>query len=138
MYNIDFVFNHTFSFTQKQVEAFAEITGDKNPVHLDEAYASKTIFGKRIIHGFLGASVFSKVFGTLFPGEGTIYLSQTMAFHRPMFTDMPYTAVFSIESINTEKKRAVVNTLIQDEAGKKVVTGQAVIMNDAFDAVSEK
>ena len=136
MYSNGFVFNHHFSFTQKQVEAFAEITGDDNPVHLDEAYASKTIFQKRIIHGFLGASVFSKVFGTLFPGEGTIYLSQTMAFHRPMFTDKNYKATFVIDSIDTEKKRAVVNTVIYDEADKKIVTGQAVVMNDAFAAIS--
>ena len=136
MYSNGFVFNHHFSFTQKQVEAFAEITGDDNPVHLDEAYASKTIFQKRIIHGFLGASVFSKVFGTLFPGEGTIYLSQTMAFHRPMFTDKSYKATFVIDSIDTEKKRAVVNTVIYDEADKKIVTGQAVVMNDAFAAIS--
>ena len=66
----------SFSFSQNDIIMFAELTGDKNPIHLDEEVAKNTIFGKRILHGFLGASIFSKVFGTIFPGEGTIYIKQ--------------------------------------------------------------
>ena len=75
MVKLDSQFEHLFSFTQKDVEAFAKVTGDNNPVHLDESYAAKTMFKRPIMHGMLGATVFSKVFGTMFPGEGTIYLS---------------------------------------------------------------
>jgi hypothetical protein len=62
-------FSTNFSFSQQDVADFARVTGDNNPVHLDEEFASKTIFKTRIMHGMLGACVFSKVFGTLFPGE---------------------------------------------------------------------
>src|ERR1039458_7001087 len=79
------VYKYAFSFTQKDVENFAKVTGDNNPIHLDNAYAAQTVFKKPIMHGFLGASIFSKVFGTLFPGEGTIYMKQSMAFVKPMF-----------------------------------------------------
>jgi len=79
-----------FRFTQNQVEDFARLTGDSNPLHLDPDYASRTLFKKPIIHGVLGASIFSKIMGTLFPGEGTIYLSQQLEFKRPMYVDTTY------------------------------------------------
>ena len=69
---------HQYSFSQDDVKLFAQITGDTNPLHLDEEYAKGTIFKTKIMHGFLSASVFSKVFGTLFPGEGCIYLEQNL------------------------------------------------------------
>ncbi|MFL5730355.1 MAG: MaoC family dehydratase, partial [Cytophagaceae bacterium] len=68
------VYTESFSFTQEEVVRFAELTGDHNPIHLDPAYAANTLFKKPIMHGILGASVFSKVLGMQFPGEGTIYL----------------------------------------------------------------
>ena len=67
---------HSFLFTQEDVDTFAQVTGDTNPIHLDEEYASKSIFKKRVVHGALSNSIFSKVFGTITPGKGTIYLSQ--------------------------------------------------------------
>ncbi|GAB4396031.1 MAG: MaoC family dehydratase [Microscillaceae bacterium] len=123
-------FCHVFSFSQAEVEQFAQISGDHNPVHLDEAYAAQTPFKRRIIHGFLTGSVFSKVFGTLFPGEGTIYLRQDMEFARPMFVDTPYEALFEVISIDREKHRAVVRTTIQDQKTRKeTIRGEAVIMH---------
>jgi acyl dehydratase len=70
----DQTYSHDFRFSQDEVNRFAEVTGDKNPVHTDADYAAKTMFKRPIMHGMLSASLFSKVFGTLFPGEGTIYL----------------------------------------------------------------
>ena len=70
----------SFSFTQDKVILFAELSGDKNPLHLDEEYAKTTIFGKPIIHGFLGGSVFSKMLASNFWGKGTIYLQQNHGF----------------------------------------------------------
>src|SRR6478752_7093968 len=89
------VYTHGFSFSQEEVNRFAEVTGDCNPIHLDESYAASTAFKRPIMHGFLGGSIFSKVFGTLFPGEGTIYLKQSMSFVKPMYTDTAYEAVFT-------------------------------------------
>lgn len=123
-------YNHTFRFTQKEVELFAQVTGDKNPVHLDADYAAKTMFKRPIMHGFLGGSVFSKVFGTLFPGQGTIYLKQSMAFMRPMFVDTDYEVKMTVKEVNKEKHRATVETVIADKAtGDVVINGEATVMN---------
>ena len=121
-------FSTNFSFSQQDVADFARVTGDNNPVHLDEEFASKTIFKTRIMHGMLGACVFSKVFGTLFPGEGTIYLSQSVNFLKPMYVDVIYEAHFEVMEI-LEKNRALISTTILTNEGKKVVVGDAVIMN---------
>jgi len=129
MINIGDTFDHTFSFTQEDVISFAKVTGDNNPVHLDEAYAASTIFKRPIIHGMLGATVFSKVFGTMFPGEGTIYLNQNLQFMRPMLVDTNYTAHFEVLEIDREKHRATINTSVLNEEGKKVVDGIAILMH---------
>ena len=121
-------FSTNFSFSQQDVADFARVTGDNNPVHLDEEFASKTIFKTRIMHGMLGACVFSKVFGTLFPGEGTIYLSQSVNFLKPMYVDVIYEAHFEVMEI-LEKNRARISTTILTNEDKKVVVGDAVIMN---------
>jgi len=123
-------YKHAFQYTQAQVQAFAEVTGDHNPVHLDAIYAATTAFKKPIMHGFLSGSVFSKVFGTLFPGEGTIYLRQTMEFLRPMYVDVMYEAVFTVKEIDTEKHRAIVETVVYDTATQKpCLRGEAEVMN---------
>src|SRR5882757_5472959 len=96
-------YTYEFNFSQADVIAFANATGDKNPVHLDEAYAAKTMFKRPIMHGMLSASLFSKVFGTLFPGEGTIYLKQTLSFLRPMYVDTKYEAHFTVKEVVPEK-----------------------------------
>lgn len=132
MYKIDYVYKCDFSYNQNQVLIFAEITGDNNPIHLDDDYASKSIFKQKIIHGFLGASIFSKVFGTIFPGIGSIYLSQTMVFYRPMFVDVLYTANFKIISKDIEKKQALISTIITNSEGKNVIVGEAIIIHKDF------
>lgn len=124
------IFKHEFSFTQEDIVQFARVTGDMNPVHLDEEYAATTLFKRPIMHGMLGASLFSKVFGTLFPGEGTIYLKQSLSFLKPMYVDTSYTAVFTVKEVNTEKHRAIVETQIINPAdGGVCTTGEATVMN---------
>ncbi len=124
------IYTHDFSFTQEEVVKFAEVTGDKNPVHLDATYAAGTMFKKPIIHGFLGGSVLSKVFGTLFPGEGTIYLKQSMSFMRPMFVDTIYEVRMTVKDVNKEKHRANVETIVADKStGDVVISGEATVMN---------
>ena len=125
-------FEFNFAFTQKDVNAFAEISGDDNPVHLDEDYAATTVYKRPIIHGFLGSSVISRIFGTMWPGEGTVYLHQQLNFKRPMYVDQEYKAVLTVKEIVEGKHRAtIITNIIETANGKPVVTGEAQIMNKA-------
>jgi acyl dehydratase len=130
MIEVNAVYTHDFSFSQDEVNRFAEVTGDKNPVHTNAEYAATTMFKRPIMHGMLSASLFSKVFGTLFPGEGTIYLKQSLAFLKPMYVDTTYEAVFTVKEVIRDKNRAIVETLIKDKATGNVCTsGEATVMN---------
>lgn len=121
----------TFQFSQEQVNDFARVSGDHNPIHSDEAYAATTVFKRPIMHGMLSASIFSKVFGTLFPGEGTIYLSQQIQFKRPMFVDTPYKAIFKITEVDSVKHKATVETVVQDVAsGDLTIQGVAQVLHN--------
>jgi len=128
---INSTFEHPFRFTQEEVQRFADLTGDNNPLHLDAAYAATTNFKRPIIHGMLGATVFTKVLGTQFPGFGSIYLKQTLEFLRPMFVETDYKAVFTIKSIQEEKHIAEISTEIVDVNTRKIVTrGIATMINE--------
>jgi 3-hydroxybutyryl-CoA dehydratase len=118
---------YEFSFTQEDVINFAQASGDFNPLHLDQEYASGTIFKRTIIHGFLGGSVFSKVFGTIFPGKGTIFLKQDMTFLNPMFIGVNYRATFEVIETDISKNRAIVKTNISDSDDLIVIKGEALI-----------
>lgn len=122
-------FTHSFSFTQEDVIAFAKVTGDDNPVHLDEAFAAQTPFKRPIMHGFLSGSVFSRVFGTVFPGPGSIYLSQEMNFKRPMYVDQEYRASFTLAETDPAKGLMVFQCKIMDANGKVCLEGVARLMN---------
>lgn len=126
------LFEYTFSFTQDDVIKFAEASGDNNPIHLNDEFASRSIFKRKIIHGFLGGSVFSKVFGTIFPGEGTIYLKQDMSFFKPMFTKVAYKAIFKVIDTIPEKNRAIVKTTIFDQENQIVIDGEAIIKHPSI------
>ena len=124
------IYSEIFSFTQDHVVRFADISGDHNPLHLDTEYASKTVFGKPIIHGVLGASIFSKILGMKFPGEGTVYLKQEMNFRRPMYVGVEYEATCTVKEINKERHQAVIETKITEKlSGKTNLIGEASIMN---------
>jgi acyl dehydratase len=130
MIKVGEIFTHDFKFSQDEVNRFAEVTGDKNPVHLDADYAAKTMFKRPIMHGMLSASLFSKVFGTLFPGEGTIYLKQSLSFLKPMYVDTDYEAVFTVKEVIGDKNRATVETLIKDKnTGLVCTSGEATVLN---------
>jgi len=129
MIQVNDVYTHHFQFSQEEVNQFAKVTGDNNPVHTDAAYAAKTMFRRPIMHGMLSASLFSKVFGTLFPGEGTIYLKQSLNFLKPMYVDTPYEAVFTVKDVLKDKNRAVVETVIKNPDGLVCTSGEATVMN---------
>lgn len=123
-------YTHDFKFSQDEVNRFAEVTGDKNPVHTDAEYAAKSMFKRPIMHGMLSASLFSKVFGTLFPGDGTIYLKQTLNFLKPMYVDTDYEAVFTVKEVMKDKHRAIVETIIRDKTtGILCTSGEATVLN---------
>jgi acyl dehydratase len=126
---VGFSYEHEFSFSQDSVQRFAEVTGDNNPIHLDGTYAATTPFKKPIMHGFLSGSIFSKVFGTIYPGEGTIYLKQEMIFKRPMFVDVAYIAKFNITAIDIQKTTLEIECKVVDASGKVCIEGKAVLMN---------
>ena len=130
MLQVGDTYSEVFFYTQEQVIAFAELSGDKNPLHLDAEYAATTMFKKPIIHGILGASIMSKILGMHFPGEGTVYLRQEIDFKRPMYVDVQYEAQLKVLETNPDKHIAIVETKIVDkETGKVNVLGQAQIMH---------
>jgi len=116
-------------FTQANVDKFAEISGDNNPIHINAEYAANTPFGKPIVHGFFAGAIFSKVFGTQWPGEGTIYMFQDMFFKAPVFVEQDYTAKFEVLEIDEAKHRGVIQCILENAEGKAVITGQAKLMN---------
>ena len=115
------------TITNDDVLAFADLSGDVNPVHLNDAFAAGTIFKKRIAHGFLTGSLFSTVLGTKLPGPGCIYLSQTMKFRAPVYIGDEVVATLRVTGLDPDKARA---TLACDCAvnGKTVLEGEAVMM----------
>lgn len=123
-----YVFNHIYR--QSDVDVFAKITGDDNPIHINEEFASKSIFKRPIVHGFLAGATFSKVFGTLFPGNGTIYLSQNMKFFRPVFVNEEYTASFIVKEINREKGTGIIECKLSNHEGELCIDGEAKLKNN--------
>lgn len=109
------------------IEAFAEVSHDTNPVHLDEAYAKTTTFGGRIAHGMLGAAYISAVLGTKLPGPGAIYLSQSLRFRRPVKIGDPVTARVTVKALDEKRGHATLETVCQVN-GKTVIDGEAVVM----------
>lgn len=112
---------------EADIVAFAQVTGDTNPVHLDADYAATTSFGERIAHGMLSAGYISAVLGVTLPGPGAIYLSQTLKFKRPVKIGDEVTAIVTISEINEAKAQVTLATVCK-VGGKPVVDGEAVVM----------
>lgn len=110
------------------VYGFAGITGDFNPVHVNEVFANGTRFKKRIAHGMLSASFVSTVIGTKLPGANTIYLSQEVKFTAPVYIGDTLTAEVEVLEKNEEKRILTLKTTVVNQEGKMVVDGQARVM----------
>jgi len=109
------------------IRLFADVSTDRNPVHLDEDYAQETIFGGRIAHGMLTASLISAVIGEQLPGHGTVYLGQTLKFLAPVYPGDEVTAEVTVASIDHAKRRATLDCLCR--VGKKpVLKGEALVL----------
>ncbi|MEG1723986.1 MAG: MaoC family dehydratase [Anaerovoracaceae bacterium] len=113
-------------FTTEDVETFARISTDCNPVHLDDNYASFSIFGKKIVHGFLSASLISALIANKLPGPGSIYLSQELKFLKPVYHNDVIVAEVEIVDINHEKSIYILNTKCYVN-NQIVIDGRAII-----------
>jgi len=118
---------YTKTVTEDDIVKFAEISGDDNPVHLDQAFAETTMFKGRIAHGMLSAAFISTVIGTKLPGYGTIYMSQTLRFKAPVRIGDTVSAIATVTELIPEKRRAVLTTVCK-VGSNTVVEGEALVM----------
>ncbi len=102
--------SYSQTLTDADVKQFAGVSGDHNPVHLDENYAENSRYKKRIAHGLLSASFFSALFGTKLPGKGCVYVGQSLNFKRPVYLGDTVTATITVTSLDILKKRVFFNT----------------------------
>ena len=116
------------TITVADLDGFAAITLDTNPVHLDEAYAKTTRFGGRVAHGMLAASLVSAVLGTRLPGPGTIYLSQSLAFKGPVRIGDTLTATATVTAMRADKPIVTLATTVENQRGELVLSGEAVVL----------
>jgi 3-hydroxybutyryl-CoA dehydratase len=115
------------TLTDADIVLFAGLSGDTNPMHLDQEYAERTLFKGRITHGMLSASLISTVLGTKLPGPGAIYVSQSLRFKAPVRAGDTVTARVVVTELLPEKRRAVMQTLCS-VGSTVVVEGEAVVM----------
>jgi 3-hydroxybutyryl-CoA dehydratase len=120
--------SRTKTFTDEDVRGFAQISGDTNPVHLDDDYAAATRFGRRLVHGMLTASLLSAALANDLPGEGTIYMSQTLQFKAPVFIGDTITATVEVIKYREERRIATLATTCTNQDGKVVLEGEAVVL----------
>lgn len=114
-------------FTTEDVVAFSDMCLDKNPVHLDADYAERSFFKGRIVYGYLTASLFSGVIGSILPGKGSIYLNQNLNFRKPVYHGETITATCTITNIRKDKPIVTLETVAKNEKGDIVVDGTALI-----------
>jgi len=115
-------------FSEEEVKAFAALSLDYNPVHLDPQYAADTQFGRQIVHGALVSSLFSGLLGKELPGEGTIYLGQDLKYRKPIYIDQPVTAKVEVTSVREDKPIVTLKTTCTDDNQEVLITGEAVVM----------
>lgn len=118
----------TRTITDEDVQAFARLTGDTNPLHLDEAFAQTTRFGRRVAQGFLVAGLISAVLGTQLPGPGAIYLEQRLRFLKPVFPGDAVTVRVEITGHQPEKGVVTLSTHCFNQHGGQVLSGEAVLL----------
>jgi len=117
----------TRTITEHDIVSFAEVSGDHNPLHLDEAYAAQTLFGERVAHGFLTASLISAVIGNDLPGPGTIYLGQTLKFLAAVHIGDTLTVSVEVITVREEKQLLTLRTECINQHGTVVLTGEAFV-----------
>jgi len=114
--------------TDADIQSFADVTGDHNPVHLDDDFAGRSRFGRRIAHGMLTASLISAVIANELPGEGSIYLGQTLKFVAPVFPGDTVTAMVTVTDIRADKPIMKLETVCFNQHEETVLKGEATVL----------
>jgi 3-hydroxybutyryl-CoA dehydratase len=120
------------TISDEEIETFARISGDVNPVHLDEEYAKRTPFGGRIAHGMLVAGLISAVLGTKLPGPGSVYMNQQLRFLAPVRPGDRVTARAQVTDWDGTKGRVTLLTEVTNQEGKVVISGEARLVMSSF------
>src|SRR2546425_11226047 len=115
------------TITDDDIVRFAEVSGDRNPVHLDADYAARSPFGQRIAHGFLIGSLISAAIGMDLPGPGSIYLGQTLKFLAPVYIGDTVTVSVEVIKVREDKRLITLRTDCTNQNGALVITGEAVV-----------
>lgn len=115
------------AFSSEEVQAFSQLSMDDNPLHIDDDFAKNGLFGRKIVHGFLSASLFSAIIGTKMPGEGSVYLSQSMKFYKPVYHNQIVTAYVTVKELYPNKRRVLLQTECKDEYGNVLIDGDALV-----------
>ena len=119
---------YTRTLTEEDVLLFAQVSGDINPVHLDEDFAKSTPFGGRIAHGIWSASLVSAAIATELPGPGSIYLGQNLKFKRPVYINDTLTVELEIKEKIDKRQRVLIDCKVLNQKGQTVLTGEADVM----------
>jgi len=120
--------SRTTIITDEMIRAFADLTGDTNPVHLDDAYAASTRFGRRIAHGMIAAGLISAALANDLPGPGTVYLSQTLQFKVPVYPGDTITTMVEVKSVRPDKPIVTLGTVCTNQNDVVVLEGEAVVL----------
>ena len=121
-------FSVSKQITDEVVRKFAELSGDFNPIHLDEEFAQTTRFNRRIAHGMISAALISAVLGTKLTERRIVYLSQTLKFVAPVFVDDTVTATATVTKIREDKPIITLETVCTNQRGETTLTGEAAVM----------
>ncbi|MDX6304902.1 MAG: 3-hydroxybutyryl-CoA dehydratase [Blastocatellia bacterium] len=116
------------TITDDDIHKFADVSGDHNPLHLDDEFARTTRFGRRIAHGMLSASLISSVIANQLPGQGSIYLGQTLQFVAPVFPGDTVTAQVTVVSIRADKPIVKLETICTNQRDEVVIKGAATVL----------
>jgi acyl dehydratase len=120
--------SRTQTISDEVIRAFADLTGDHNPIHLDDDYAADTRFRRRIAHGMIAASLISATLANDLPGPGTVYLSQTLQFKAPVYPGDVVTAAVEVKALRPDKPLVTLATTCTKQDGTVVLEGEAVVL----------
>ena len=120
--------SRTTLISDDMIRVFADLTGDTNPVHLDDTYAAGTRFGRRIAHGMIAAGLISAALANDLPGPGTVYLSQTLQFKAPVYPGDTITTTVEVKSVRPDKPIVTLATFCKNQNDQVVLEGEAIVL----------
>src|SRR5258705_11422854 len=118
----------TKTITEADIQTFGDLTGDHNPLHFDQEHAHRTRFRQPISHGMLTGSLFSPIIAHQLPGEGAIYLSQSLKFVAPVFAGDTITATLTVRDVRQDKQIITLDGVARNQKGEVVITGESVVL----------